>query len=77
MSRWWIDEPILLGSSNPTDEQLEDFYYEGFRTIISLLDEDEQSPYYDIERIEAKGFKGIQFLLGTSLLQRWLTSKNS
>lgn len=64
MSRWWIDEPILLGSSNPTDEQLEDFYYEGFRTIISLLDEDEQSPYYDIERIEAKGFKRYSIPVG-------------
>jgi atypical dual specificity phosphatase len=57
MNRWWIDEFILLGSSNPTDEQLEDFYHKGFRTIISLLDEDEESPYYDMDRIEAKGFK--------------------
>jgi protein-tyrosine phosphatase len=57
MSQWWIDEPILLGSSNPTNGQLEEFYDEGFRTIISLLDEDEENPYYDVEKIEAKGFK--------------------
>lgn len=48
---------MLLDSSNPTDGQLNDFYHEGFRTIISLLDEDRESPYYDIDRIEAKGFK--------------------
>ncbi len=57
MRRWWIDEPIFLGSSNPTDRELDDLYREGFRTIISLLNEDEQTPYYDITAIEAKGFK--------------------
>jgi protein-tyrosine phosphatase len=57
MSRWWIDEPKLLGSSNPTNKELEDLYDEGFRTVISLLDEDEQSPYYDIRKMEAMGFK--------------------
>jgi hypothetical protein len=57
MSRWWIDEPKLLGISNPTNTELEDLYQEGFRTIISLLDEDEQSPHYDIEIIKAMGFR--------------------
>jgi atypical dual specificity phosphatase len=57
MSRWWIEEPVLLGSSNPTERDLEDLYAEGFRTIISLLDEEEQSPYYDVEKVGAKGFK--------------------
>ncbi len=57
MRRWWIEEPILLGSSNPTNRELEDLYEEGFRTIISLLDEKEQTPYYEIVGIETKGFK--------------------
>ena len=57
MRRWWIEEPTLLGSSNPTSRELEELYREGFRTIISLLDEDEQTPDYDIIEIEAKGFK--------------------
>jgi protein-tyrosine phosphatase len=57
MDRWWIDEPILLGSSNPTNRELEDLYQEGFRTIISLLDENEQRPYYEIGGIEARSFK--------------------
>jgi atypical dual specificity phosphatase len=56
MSRWWIDKPILLGGSNPTNRELEDLHQEGFRTIISLLDEDEQVPYYDIKRIKVNGF---------------------
>ena len=57
MSQWWIDEPTLLGSSNPTDRELEDLYRKGFRTITSLLDEDEQSPYYDTKKMEVMGFK--------------------
>ena len=57
MSRWWIDEPKLLGTSNPTNGKLEDLYHEGFRTIISLIDEDGESPYYDIKKIEEMGFK--------------------
>ncbi len=57
MSYWWIDEPLVLGSSNPTTRQLEKLYQEGFRSIISLLDEAEQSPNYDIEEVGAMGFK--------------------
>ena len=57
MRQWWIEEPILLGSSNPTDRELEDLYREGFQTIISLLDENEQAPSYDIVEMEAKGLK--------------------
>jgi hypothetical protein len=33
MSQWWIEEPILLGSSNPTERELEDLYRVGFRTF--------------------------------------------
>lgn len=57
MSHWWIDEPLVLGSSNPTTGQLKKLHEEGFRSIISLLDEREQSPNYDIEEVEAMGFK--------------------
>ena len=56
MSQWWIDEPIVLGSSNPTNAQLEKHYQDGFRSIISLLDENEQHPYYDTKKAEAMGF---------------------
>ncbi|MFB0506085.1 MAG: dual specificity protein phosphatase family protein [Thermodesulfobacteriota bacterium] len=57
MSPWWIDEPMVLGSSNPTINQLEKLYQEGFRTIISLLDEREQTPNYDIGKVGTLGFK--------------------
>ena len=57
MSSWWIDGPLVLGGSNPTTGQLEKLYQEGFRSIISLLDEREQSPNYDIEEVGALGFK--------------------
>jgi atypical dual specificity phosphatase len=57
MNFWWIDEPLVLGGSNPTTGQLEKLYQEGFRTIISLLNEREQSPNYDIEEVGAMGFK--------------------
>ena len=57
MSYWWIDEPVVLGGGNPTTGKLEKLYQEGFRTIISLLDETEQRPNYDIKEVGARGFK--------------------
>ena len=56
MSQWWIDENRVMGSSNPFTEVLEHLFQIGFNTIISLLDENEQLPYYDVERIMALGF---------------------
>lgn len=57
MNTWWIDEPLIMGSSNPTTDQLKQLHREGFRSIISLLDEEEQLPNYDTEEIETMGFK--------------------
>jgi len=56
MSQWWIDENRVMGSRNPFTEELEHLFQIGFNTIISLLDENEQLPYYDVERILALGF---------------------
>lgn len=56
MAQWWIDKPGVLGSSNPTNAQLAELFQDGFRTIISLLDEKEQRPYYDTKKIKAMGF---------------------
>jgi protein-tyrosine phosphatase len=47
---WWIDEPLLKGSSNPTDEDLESLRAQGFSVAVSLLDDSKQPPQYD-ERI--------------------------
>jgi atypical dual specificity phosphatase len=57
MGPWWIDKPTILGSSNPTSAELGNLYSEGFRTIISLLDEKQQPPNYDVREIERIGFK--------------------
>jgi len=60
MSQWWIDVPVFLGSSSPTTEELKNHYQLGFRTIISLLDENEQRPYYDLSQALAMGFDWIR-----------------
>lgn len=57
MKPWWIDEHKLLGSSNPTIDQLIELHQEGFRNIISLLEEHEQHPNYDIMAAKVIGFK--------------------
>ena len=56
MDTWWIDEPYLLGSSNPTDTLLETLKKEGFQIIISFLHEDEQPINYTIARAIALGY---------------------
>src|SRR5512144_2815341 len=56
MDVWWIDEPRLLGSCNPTTRDLEKLRGEGFALIISLLEEDLQPPKYDPTRVESLGY---------------------
>jgi hypothetical protein len=56
MDTWWIDEPRLLGSSNPTNTDLDHLRRDGFSALISLLREEEQSPRYDIIDTTALGF---------------------
>lgn len=48
MSRLWIDEPVFVSSNNPMIDEVKDLFELGFRTIISLLDETEQRPNYDV-----------------------------
>jgi protein-tyrosine phosphatase len=56
MDTWWIDEPRLLGSANPSFADLVALRAEGFSVVVSLLDEDEQRPYYDPARASALGY---------------------
>jgi atypical dual specificity phosphatase len=56
MDTWWIDEPRLLGSCNPTTEDLATLRADGFGIIVSLLEEDLQPPAYDLARVEAMGY---------------------
>jgi len=44
---WWIDEPRVKGSANPTDEDLAQFCAQGFATAVSLLEEDKQPARYN------------------------------
>lgn len=43
---WWIDEPLVKGSSNPSDGDLERLRGQGFRFAVSLLEENEQLPLF-------------------------------
>ena len=56
MDTWWIDNPYLLGSGNPTNADLEQLRGDGFKVLVSLLQEEEQMPAYDVGRAEALGF---------------------
>jgi atypical dual specificity phosphatase len=56
VATWWIDEPTVLGSSNPTTDALRDLWDAGFRTVISLLNEREQRPGYNKQVVSQMGF---------------------
>jgi atypical dual specificity phosphatase len=56
MDTWWIDEPSVLGSENPSTEDLERLRARGFEVVISLLREHEQRPRYDVGRVLALGY---------------------
>lgn len=56
MDTWWIDEPHLLGSRNPTLAELEQLHADGFRIIVSLLVEEEQTPGYNVAHATRLGF---------------------
>ena len=57
MGTWWIDEPFMLGSSNPSDADLERLRPDGFRVIVCLLEENQQPPRYDHARVRALGYE--------------------
>lgn len=57
LSSWWIDEPRVLGTSNPTLSELKQLRSDGFSILVSLLHEDEQPPKYEPARAEALGFQ--------------------
>ena len=61
MSTWWIEEPYLLGSHNPTNRELAQLRKVGFNVLISLLQESEQPPRYDIVYAQALGYQRYNF----------------
>src|SRR5574340_493385 len=56
MGTWWIDEPFLLGSSNPRGKELASLRNQGFSVLVSLLDESKQCPRYDITAVALAGW---------------------
>ena len=57
MDKWWIDEPVLLGSSNPTDADLSQLVTSGFSVIVCLLDLREQQPAYSRSQVVSAGWE--------------------
>jgi hypothetical protein len=53
---WWIDKPVIRGSANPTDRDLQALRAEGFTIAVSLLVESKQPPRYDKQSALAAGW---------------------
>jgi atypical dual specificity phosphatase len=57
MSKWWIDEPLVMGSSNPSEADLLDLRSLGFGILVCLLDPKEQAPSYREEYATELGYR--------------------
>jgi protein-tyrosine phosphatase len=53
---WWVDEPLVMASSNPSDEDLARLRVQGFSVVVSLLEEKEQPPRYDQKSAAGAGW---------------------
>ena len=53
---WWINEPVVMGFSNPTDEDLVRLRADGTSVAVSLLEESKQPPRYDKESAQFAGW---------------------
>lgn len=56
MFAWWIEEPTIMACSCPTENHLRHLYGEGFRVIVSLIDEREQPPLYSVQNVIDLGY---------------------
>ena len=57
MNDWWIHKDCILACANPTDKELEDLRAQGFAVVISLLDEQQQQPRYNVADAERAGWE--------------------
>jgi protein tyrosine phosphatase (PTP) superfamily phosphohydrolase (DUF442 family) len=53
---WWIDEPSVKGSRNPSDADLRELRAQGFDVAVSLLEEGKQPSSYDKKSAESNGW---------------------
>ena len=61
MGRWWIEEPFVVGSSNPSQSELDEFIRGGGTVVVSLLNEPTESPRYHTGDLVAKGCSRYNF----------------
>ena len=53
---WWVDEPRVKASGNPTDDDLAGLRTQGFSRVVSFLEENKQPPRYDKKSAAAAGW---------------------
>jgi len=57
LNDWWIDRGRILACANPTDNELRHLRAQGFAVMISLLDEQQQQPRYNVADAERAGWE--------------------
>ena len=57
MNDWWIHKGRILACANPTDNELRHLRAQGFAVMISLLDEQQQQPRYNVADAERAGWE--------------------
>jgi protein tyrosine phosphatase (PTP) superfamily phosphohydrolase (DUF442 family) len=58
---WWIDEPFVIGASNPSDQDRDQLLADGFGMIFSFLEEEKQPPKYNKQSAVAAGLTVYSF----------------
>ena len=73
MNDWWIHKGCVLASANPTDKELEDLRAQGFAVVISLLDEQQQKPRYNVADAERAGWVRHVLPIPEGERRRWIS----
>lgn len=61
---WWIDEPFLLAGANPGYEELAQLRLQGFRVVVSLLEEHKQPAKYGRKSAAVAGWSVYSMPIG-------------
>ena len=61
MSLWWIEKPYLAASAHPDQAELETLFRQGFKLVVSFLDDSQQPLKYCPERLEPLGLSFHSF----------------
>ena len=71
MNDWWIHPDLILACANPTDKELDDLRAQGFAVVISLLDEEQQQPRYNVADAERAGVAFCRYVKARR--RRWIS----